>query len=140
MHFTFYPQELNENILNLFYLIPDQVCVLRIDAVTQFIISGYDDVTLRHLLCVPLHSRVTLRFFFKFVSRANCSNFQANVMWRQPRIRASRASPAQKWRGLRVVLFQKLFKGYIYCLLGIKVINVGSDTFGNPIFHEGLQN
>ena len=21
-----------------------------------------------------------------------------------------------------------------------KVINVGSDTFGNPIFHEGLQN
>ena len=22
----------------------------------------------------------------------------------------------------------------------IKVINVGSDTFGNPIFHEGLQN
>ena len=48
-----------KNILNLFYLIPDQVCVLRIDAVTQFIISGYDDVTLRHLLCVPLHSRVS---------------------------------------------------------------------------------
>ena len=22
----------------------------------------------------------------------------------------------------------------------VQVINVGSDTFGNPIFHEGLQN
>ena len=25
-------------------------------------------------------------------------------------------------------------------VLSGKVINVGSDTFGNPIFHEGLQN
>ena len=30
-------------------------------------------------------------------------------------------------------------KTIIYELF-IKVINVGSDTFGNPIFHEGLQN
>jgi hypothetical protein len=30
---------------------------------------------------------------------------------------ASRASPGQKWRGLRVVLCQKLFKGYMFCFL-----------------------
>ena len=42
-------------------------------------------------------------------------------MLRQSRFRASRASPAQKSRGLRVVLFQKLFKGYIFCFLGHSV-------------------
>ena len=36
-----------------------------------------------------------------------------DVMSRQPRVRASRASPAQTLQGLRVVLFQKLFKGNI---------------------------
>ena len=49
-------------------------------------------------------------------------------MLRQPRIRASRASPAQKSRGLRVVLFQKLFQGYIFCFLG--------DSFGRCIFEQ----
>ena len=39
-------------------------------------------------------------------------------MLRQPYFLASRASIAQKSRGLRVVLFQKLFKGYIFCFLG----------------------
>ena len=48
-------------------------------------------------------------------------HFWANVMLRQPRVRASRASPAQKWPVLRVVLFQKLFKGYIFCFLGHSV-------------------
>ena len=42
-------------------------------------------------------------------------------MLRQPRFQASSASPAQKSRGLRVVLFQKLFKGYIFCFLGHSV-------------------
>ena len=42
----------------------------------------------------------------------------AHVMLRQTRIRASRASPAQKSRGLRVVVLQKLFKSYIFCFLG----------------------
>ena len=45
------------------------------------------------------------------------SHFWADVMLRQPRFRVSRASPAQKSRGLRVDLFQKLFKGYIFCFL-----------------------
>ena len=49
-------------------------------------------------------------------------------MLRQPRIQASRASPAQKSRGLRVVLFQKLFQGYIFCFLG--------DSFGWCIFEQ----
>ena len=49
-------------------------------------------------------------------------------MLRQPRIWASRASPAQKMRGLRVVLFQKLFQGYIFCFLG--------DSFGQYIFEQ----
>ena len=49
-------------------------------------------------------------------------------MLRQPRIQASRASPAQKSRGLRVVLFQKLFQGYIFCFLG--------DSFGQCIFEQ----
>jgi hypothetical protein len=48
-------------------------------------------------------------------------HFWAYVMLRQPRFRASRASPAQKSRGLRVVLFQKLFKGYIFGFLGHSV-------------------
>ena len=45
-------------------------------------------------------------------------HFLANVMLRQTRVQASRASPAQKLRGLMVLLIQKLFKGYIFCLLG----------------------
>ena len=48
-------------------------------------------------------------------------HFSADVMLRQPRFRASRASPAQKSRGLRVELSQKLFKGYIFCFLGHSV-------------------
>ena len=39
----------------------------------------------------------------------------------QPRFWASRASPAQKWPGLWVILFQKLFKGYIFCFLGVPI-------------------
>ena len=49
-------------------------------------------------------------------------------MLRQPRIQASRASPAQKSRGLRVVSFQKLFQGYIFCFL--------EDSFGRCIFEQ----
>ena len=56
---------------------------------------------------------------------ADC-HFWADVMLRQSHVRASRASPAQKWRGLRVVLFQKLFKGYILCFLG--------NSFGQYVF------
>ena len=48
-------------------------------------------------------------------------HFWADVMLRQPRIRVSRTSPAQKLRGLRVVVFQKLFKCYIFCFLGYSV-------------------
>jgi hypothetical protein len=36
-------------------------------------------------------------------------------MLRQPRVWASRASPAQKSQG---GLFQNVFKGYIFCFLG----------------------
>ena len=57
-------------------------------------------------------------YFFKITA----CHFWAAVMLRQSRIQASRASPAQKSRGLRVVLFQKLFQGYIFCFLG--------DSFG----------
>jgi hypothetical protein len=46
-----------------------------------------------------------------FLQKFEKWHFWANVMSRQPRVWASRASPAQKARGLRVVLFQKLFKG-----------------------------
>ena len=44
-------------------------------------------------------------------------HFWADVMLRQSRLQASRASPAQK--GFEGGLFQKLFKGYIFCFLGI---------------------
>ena len=44
-------------------------------------------------------------------------HFWTNIMLRQPRVRASRASPAQKLQGLRVVLCQKLFKGYFFVLI-----------------------
>jgi hypothetical protein len=47
-------------------------------------------------------------------------------MLRQTRIWAFRSSPAQKWPGLRVTLFQELFKGNIFCFLG--------DSFGQYIF------
>ena len=49
-------------------------------------------------------------------------------MLRQPCIRASRASSAQKSKGLRVILFKKLFQGYIFCFLG--------DSFGQCIFEQ----
>ena len=32
------------------------------------------------------------------------------------------------------------FSQYMHAYVHTKVINVGSDTFDNPIFHEGLQN
>ena len=48
-------------------------------------------------------------------------NFWAYAMFRQPLVLASRASPAQKSRCLRVVLLQKLFKGFILYLLGSSV-------------------
>ena len=41
-------------------------------------------------------------------------HFRADVMLRQPRIQAARASPGQKWQGLRVVLFQNLFKATFF--------------------------
>ena len=47
--------------------------------------------------------------------------FWTDVMLRQPRLRASRASPSQKYRGLRVVLHQKLFKAFILYRLGSSV-------------------
>ena len=42
-------------------------------------------------------------------------------MLRQPRVRSSRDASAEKSMGLRVVLFQKRFKGYIFCFLGHSV-------------------
>ena len=39
----------------------------------------------------------------------------ADLMMRQPCVWASRASPGQKLLGLKVVLFQKVSKGYIFC-------------------------
>ena len=47
-------------------------------------------------------------------------HFWADVILRQPRIRAS---SAQKLRRSRVVLFQKLFKGNILCFLGNLLMN-----------------
>ena len=44
-------------------------------------------------------------------------HFWANVMLRQPQVRASRTSPAQRLRGLMVILVQKLFKAYLFCFL-----------------------
>ena len=41
----------------------------------------------------------------------------ADVIVRQPRFRASRASPVQQSRGLRLALFQNFFKGYIVCFM-----------------------
>jgi hypothetical protein len=52
-------------------------------------------------------------------------HFWANVMLRQPRVRASTASPGQKWQGLRAVLFQKLFKSYIFFVFwGIQLADI----------------
>jgi hypothetical protein len=57
------------------------------------------------------------------------SDFWVVVMLRQSCFWAPRASPAQKSRGLRVVLFHKLFKGYIYCLLGHSVDQYAFELF-----------
>ena len=62
-------------------------------------------------------------FFHRNLKNVGC-HFRANVMLRQSRIRASRASPAQKSRGLRVVLFQKLFQGYIFVFWGTYLVDV----------------
>ena len=77
---------------------------------------------------LQIHSTSAGNFFYqakKLLSAEIWKNtechFWANVMLRQPRIQASRASSAQKSRGLRVVLFQKLFKGYIFCFLRVSV-------------------
>jgi hypothetical protein len=59
-------------------------------------------------------------------------------MLRQPQIRASRTSPAQKWPGLRVVLFQKLFKGYIFCFLGDSVGRYIFELFVNKFEEKAL--
>ena len=69
-----------------------------------------------------------MKLFSAEIWKITACLFWADVMLRQPRIQASRASPAQKSRGLRVVLFQKLFQGYIFCFLG--------DSFGRCIFEQ----
>ena len=56
-------------------------------------------------------------FFFAEIGKIAKCNFWANVMTRQPDVWASRASPAQKARGFRVVWFQKLFRDYILFVL-----------------------
>ena len=53
-------------------------------------------------------------------------HFWADVMLRQRPVRASKASFSQKWLGFRVVVFQKLFKGYNFWFRG--------DSFGRYIF------
>ena len=68
------------------------------------------------------------KLFFAEIWKITACHFWADVMLRQPRIQASRVSTAQKSRGLRVVLFQKLFLGYIFCFLG--------DSFGRCIFEQ----
>ena len=44
--------------------------------------------------------------------------FWANVMFRQSHVRASKGLSCSKVAGFEGGLFQKLFKGYIFCFLG----------------------
>ena len=71
----------------------------------------------------PLHSFNKCRkfllssletFFCRNLKMSEC-HFWTDVMLRQPRIWASRACPVAGFEG---GLFQKLFKGYIFCFLG----------------------
>ena len=94
-------------------------------------------------LCLQLsqlskHYSITLRFFFKFVSRetnlkfGKCRNV-IFVMLRQSRLRASRVSPAQKSQGLRVVCSKNfstatffLFSGSLSWWIAYWVISPGN--------------
>ena len=58
-------------------------------------------------------------------------HFWADVMLGQPRVPASRASPAQKSTCLRVVYSKKLFKGYIFCFLGDSVARCIFEQFAS---------
>ena len=69
-----------------------------------------------------------VKLFSAEIWKMTACHVWADVMFRQPCIQASRASPAQKSRGLRVILFQKLFQGNIFCFLG--------DSFGRCIFEQ----
>jgi hypothetical protein len=51
-------------------------------------------------------------FFSAEIWKMTINNFWTYVMLRQPRVRASGACPAQKSMCLRVILLQKLFKGF----------------------------
>ena len=89
------------------------------------IFANYNPQSCTKMLETFLTSRET--FFYRNLKNYSMS-FWADVMLRQPRIQASSASPTQKSGGLRVVLFQKLFLGYIFCFQG--------DLFGRCIFEQ----
>ena len=66
--------------------------------------------------CRKFHLLSLETFFCRNLKNAGMS-FLANVMLRQSHVRASRASPAQESKGFEGGLYQKLFKGYIFCFL-----------------------
>jgi hypothetical protein len=50
-------------------------------------------------------------------------HFSANVMLRQPRVRASRASPAEKSQGLRVVCPKNFSRATFFVFWGIHLVD-----------------
>ena len=82
---------------------------------------------------LQIHSIVqekSRKIFSAQIRKMTECHFRANVKLRQPRIRATMVSPTQNRPRLRVILFRKLFKGYI-CFLGDSFVSYVFELFAN---------
>ena len=81
----------------------------------------------------------------KFFIAAYCPGFLSEFVLMLLNVLPGKKNVKNVNSDLISVIILKLFKHenhqlYIAPCTEFKVINVGSNTFGNPIFHEGLQN
>ena len=72
-------------------------------------------------------------FYIHSLSARNLFCQASNVMLRQPCVQASLA---QKWWGLGVFLFQKLFKGYIFWFFVVWVTQLVAPWLDCPSWHS----
>ena len=64
--------------------------------------------------CTKKNSRFFVESRNFFLQKLEECHFWANVVSRQPQVRASRASPSQKYQNLRVV-YSSTFQGLHFC-------------------------
>ena len=118
---------------DVYYLWLIKILIFRLDkkALAHFFtILGV--VICKNYVARPLHSFNKCRksllssletFFCRNLKNVRMS-FWVNVMLRQSRLRASRASPAQKWQGLRVVCSKNFSRATFFVFWSTQMVDI----------------